>query len=74
MEYKLVRQLALCAGRVVDHPELLSTAWGPQYASDLGYLHVYIRHLREKLELAPLHSSLIRTVQGVGYMLSTETD
>ena len=74
MEYKLVRQLALCADRVVDHSGLLSTAWGPQYASDLGYLHVYIRRLREKLELDPLHPSLIRTVQGVGYMLFTETD
>ena len=58
----------------MDHSELLSPAWGPQYASDLGYLHVYIRRLREKLELDSLHPSLIRTVQGVGYMLSTETD
>ena len=73
MEYKLLRQLALAADTVTRHSELLGNAWGPEYVEDLGYLRVYIRRLREKIEPNPVEPRVIRTVQGVGYMLSTET-
>ncbi len=73
MEYKLLRQLALSADAVMEHADLLSSAWGPEYSDDLGYLRVYIRRLREKIEPDTVTPTVIRTVQGVGYMLSTET-
>ena len=57
----------------MEHADLLSSAWGPEYPDDLGYLRVYIRRLREKIEPDTATPTVIRTVQGVGYMLSTET-
>jgi len=53
MEFKLLWQLLLAPNVVLPHTELLAAAWGPEYANDLGYLRVYIRRLREKIEPAP---------------------
>ncbi len=73
MEYKLLRQLTISADHVMEHAELLTEAWGQEYADDLGYLRVYIRRLREKIEPNALEPTVIRTIQGVGYMLSSTT-
>ncbi len=73
MECKLLSQLALAADSVTEQADLLSSAWGPGCPDNLGYLRVYIRRLREKIEPDTLAPTVIRTVQGVGCMLSTET-
>jgi two-component system KDP operon response regulator KdpE len=66
-EYKLLQQLALQAGKVVPHADLLSKVWGPEYRDETGYLWVYIRSLRQKLEPDPSNPQFILSEPGFGY-------
>ena len=64
IEYELLKQLALNAGRVLTHRQLLTHVWGPQYETETHYLRPVITALRKKLV-----PQLIRTEPGVGYRL-----
>jgi two-component system KDP operon response regulator KdpE len=66
-EYKLLCQLTRNAGRVLEHDELLTKIWGPEYLGELDYLRIYVRRLREKLEPDPQQPVHILTERGVGY-------
>jgi two-component system KDP operon response regulator KdpE len=70
-EYSLLLQLANHPDQVLLHEQLLTEVWGPQYRDEVDYLRSYIHHLRKKLECDPSNPTLIVTVQGVGYMLTT---
>ncbi|HEX7603546.1 MAG TPA: winged helix-turn-helix domain-containing protein, partial [Polyangiaceae bacterium] len=72
IEYKLLTALVRNAGRVVTHQQLLKEAWGPKYATQTQYLHVYMGHLRAKLEAEPARPKLLLTEPGVGYRLASE--
>lgn len=72
IEYKLLTALVRNAGRVVTHQQLLKEAWGPRYATQTQYLHVYMGHLRAKLEAEPARPKLLLTEPGVGYRLVAE--
>jgi two-component system KDP operon response regulator KdpE len=71
-EWLLLEQLAARPGKLVLNGDLLSQVWGPDYRSDLQYLRVWISRLRKKLEDNTELPRLIRTVQGVGYMLAID--
>lgn len=66
-EWRLIEQLARSAGRVTSREELLTKAWGPDFAHDGDYLRVWMSRLRRKLSDAGTDPDLIRTVSGVGY-------
>ena len=66
-EYDLLRLLVAHAGKVVTHKLILHEVWGSE--TDVQYLRIYIRALRQKLELDPQQPTLILTEQGVGYRL-----
>ncbi|MGD9116036.1 MAG: response regulator transcription factor [Dehalococcoidia bacterium] len=66
-EYALLQELALNAGKVLTYTHLLQKVWGPDYAEEREYLHVFISRLRAKLEADPKHPRHITTVSGVGY-------
>ena len=66
-EYELLRVLVQHAGKVLTHKFLLREIWGNE--SDVQYLRIYIRTLRQKLESNPEQPKLILTEQGVGYRL-----
>jgi len=66
-EYKLLYELAVNAGRILSHEDLLQRVWGPQYRSESAYLWTYVRHLRRKLEEKPEEPKYILTEPGVGY-------
>jgi len=70
-EWMLLQHLAANAGKVMMNAELLSKVWGPEYREDLQYLRVWVSRLRRKLEAEPSSPRLIRTFQGIGYMLDT---
>jgi two-component system KDP operon response regulator KdpE len=72
IEYKLLTALVRNAGRVVTHQQLLKEAWGPKYATQTQYLHVYMGHLRAKLETEAARPKLLFTEPGVGYRLAAE--
>jgi two-component system, OmpR family, KDP operon response regulator KdpE len=67
-EYDILRQLVLHAGKVLTHKHLLREVWGPA-TTDVQYLRIYIRQLRQKLEADPERPRLILTEAGVGYRL-----
>lgn len=71
-EWLLLQALAANAGRVVLHNELLSKVWGPEYRDELEYLRVWVSRLRRKLEPDPSEPVIIRTFQGIGYLLDAD--
>lgn len=66
-EYELLRLLVLHAGKVLTHRMILRAVWGGD--TDVQYLRIYIRALRQKLEADPERPVHILTETGVGYRL-----
>jgi len=66
-EFGLLRVLAQNPGKLLTHRMLLREVWGPSYADEAHYLHVYVSHLRAKIERDPAHPELIVTEPGAGY-------
>jgi len=65
-EYEILRFLALHAGRIVMHRQLLAAIRG-SHREDVHYLRVYIAQLRRKIEEDPNRPRYIVTEPGVGY-------
>jgi two-component system KDP operon response regulator KdpE len=66
-EYELLRLLVAHAGKVLTHKFILREVWGSE--TDVQYLRIYIRTLRQKIEVKSDQPSMILTEQGVGYRL-----
>ncbi|MCE5238346.1 response regulator transcription factor [bacterium] len=69
-EYELLRALALHAGKVLTHGQLLKQVWGASYDPEAHLLRVNISNLRRKLEPDPTRPRYILTEPGVGYRLA----
>jgi two-component system KDP operon response regulator KdpE len=69
-EYKLLYNLAINAGRVLTHEQLLLSVWGPGCEHQTQYLWVNISRLRGKLENDPNNPEYIMTEQGIGYKMA----
>jgi two-component system KDP operon response regulator KdpE len=72
IEWKLLATLVRSGGRVMTYQQLLKDVWGPRYATQKQYLHVYVGHLRHKLEEDPTRPKFLLTDAGVGYRLKDE--
>ena len=68
-EYALLRALAVQAGRVLTHNQLLRQVWGMGYESELHMLRVNLSNLRRKIEPDSTQPTYIQTEPGVGYRL-----
>jgi two-component system, OmpR family, KDP operon response regulator KdpE len=68
-EYDLLRLLAENEGKLLTHPAILRAVWGPAYREESNYLHVYVSHLRRKIEPDPARPRYILNQPGVGYRL-----
>ncbi len=68
-EHDLLRYLAVHAGRVVTHRQILRELWGVNAEESPQYLWVYMTHLRQKLEPNPREPRYLMTDAGVGYRL-----
>lgn len=66
-EYDLLRLLVAHAGKVLTHRFILRELWTGE--TDVQYLRIYIRALRQKIEASPERPQYILTEQGVGYRL-----
>jgi two-component system KDP operon response regulator KdpE len=66
-EYDLLRLLVAHAGKVLTHNMILREVWDPQ--TDVQYLRIYIRALRQKIESDTEKPEYIMTETGVGYRL-----
>jgi two-component system KDP operon response regulator KdpE len=67
-EYDILRILVQHAGKVLTHRYLLEHVWDG--LTDVQYLRVYVRQLRQKIERTPDQPQYILTETGVGYRLA----
>ncbi len=66
-EYNLLTYLVQNAGLVLTHDQILENVWGSEYKGSADYVHVYVSHLRQKLEPDPKNPVYLVTEFGVGY-------
>jgi two-component system KDP operon response regulator KdpE len=66
-EYDILRVLVQHAGKVLTHRYLLDQVWNG--STDVQYLRVYMRQLRQKIEKHPDQPEYLLTETGVGYRL-----
>jgi two-component system KDP operon response regulator KdpE len=69
-EYRLLLVLVQQAGSVVTHERLLARVWGPSKIECSHYAHIYMTHLRRKLEPDPMNPVYLLTETGIGYRLA----
>ncbi len=69
IEFRLLASLAKHLGMVVTHRQLLTEVWGPTHESDTHYLRIYMKQLRDKLEVDPVRPRHLQTETGIGYRL-----
>ncbi len=66
-EFAVLAHLMRHSGKVVTHRQVLVEVWGPEYAHETQYVHVFVNRLRHKIEDDPAHPRYIVTEPGVGY-------
>jgi two-component system KDP operon response regulator KdpE len=66
-EYELLRVMVQHAGKVLTHRFLLKELWNE--LTDAQYLRVYVRQLRQKIEIDPERPQFVLTETGIGYRL-----
>jgi two-component system KDP operon response regulator KdpE len=66
-EFAMLRLFVENEGKLLTHRMILRSVWGPAYQTESNYLHVYVSHLRRKLERDPTRPEYILTEPGAGY-------
>jgi two-component system KDP operon response regulator KdpE len=66
-EFNLLVALMRRKGEVLSSEDLARQVWGPQYATEVGFVRRYIWHLRQKMEHDPDHPQYIHNERGFGY-------
>ena len=66
-EFRLLQYLATHRGRVLTRDQLLDAVWKETPFVTPRSIDVYIRRLREKIELDPRHPQYLKTLRGIGY-------
>jgi DNA-binding response OmpR family regulator len=67
IEFRVLWELALNAGVVIEYDDLLERVWGKEYRGERNYLHQYIRSIRRKIEPNEHTPECIINVNRVGY-------
>lgn len=70
-EYNLLAELAIHAGRVVTHEQLLARVWGPNDARDIRVIRTHLTRLRRKLGDDASNPTYIVAEPRVGYRFVT---
>lgn len=71
-EYDILTLLVAHAGKVLTHQFILREVW--KTPTDVQYLRIYIKQLRQKIEPDPHEPRYILTELGVGYRLYEPSD
>ncbi len=66
-EFRLLEYLAAHRGRVLTRDQLLDAVWKETPFVTPRSIDVYMRRLREKIELDPRHPQYLKTLRGIGY-------
>jgi DNA-binding response OmpR family regulator len=70
-EYRLLEELVKSAGTAISHRTLLERVWGPAYATEVHYLKIFVRRLRQKLGDDAERPRYIQTEWGIGYRFAS---
>jgi two-component system KDP operon response regulator KdpE len=65
----ILSKLMQNAGSLLNYDSLAEDIWNTNYPDAIKSLNVYIRRLRNKIEVDPSHPKLIINKQGLGYLL-----
>ena len=71
-EFEMLFFLMKNSNQVFSKTQLLDAVWGYDTYGDENTITVYIRRLREKIEVNPSFPVYLQTVWGVGYKFSTQ--
>jgi len=66
-EFRLLDYLARHPGRVYSRDHLLDSVWGDARFVTPRSVDVYVRRIREKIEVDPENPRYLKTVRGAGY-------
>jgi DNA-binding response OmpR family regulator len=66
-EFRLLEYLASHCGRVLTRDQLLDAVWKETPFVTPRSIDVYVRRLREKIEIDPRHPRYLKTLRGIGY-------
>lgn len=72
VEFRMLAYLAGNAGRVISYEDILFGVWSGDHKGKYGYVHVYISHLRNKIEEDPKNPAYIRSIHKVGYIFEKQ--
>jgi two-component system alkaline phosphatase synthesis response regulator PhoP len=72
-EFQLLAYLLQNAGRARTFDQILENVWGWEYQGSMDYVHVYVSHLRGKIEKDPKNPLYIQSVHGVGYRFEKQS-
>jgi DNA-binding response OmpR family regulator len=67
-EFELLEYLMMHPQQVMTRDQILENVWGYDFGGDSNVIEVYVRTLRQKLEIDNT-SRLIQTVRGIGYVM-----
>jgi len=70
-EFALLEYLMNNAGKAVSRTTIMQEVWNTTFDSTTNIVDVYMKYLRDKVDLEG-EVKLIRTVRGVGYVLSND--
>jgi two-component system KDP operon response regulator KdpE len=68
-EFALLRFFARHAGKVLTHAQIMQEVWGDDCLDKTHYLHVYVTHLRNKIESNPSAPEILVNEARIGYRL-----
>lgn len=68
VEFRLLAYLARNAGKLLTFEKILVNVWGNEYRGSMEHVHVYISHLRKKVEEDARNPRYIMTIHGMGYI------
>jgi DNA-binding response OmpR family regulator len=71
-EFKLLAHVLRNAGETCTFEAILENVWGEPYRFSAEYVHVYIWHLRQKLEPDPKQPRYLISEHGVGYRFESK--
>lgn len=71
-EFGLLVYLARNGGKLLTFERILAHVWGDAYQGSIDHVHVYVSHLRRKLEENPRVPRYIRTIHGIGYIFEKQ--
>ena len=72
IEFRLLVFLARNGGKLLTFEKILTNVWGNLYVGSIEQVHVYISHLRRKIEEEPKNPRYIITIHGMGYIFEKQ--